>query len=653
MKFNLFGSIKAKLMWIMGSIMVISISAILIFNYLDKRQSAYEAIENELEQNYHHLLDVIDQSTHRAFSLAELVANLPEVQQAFGDGDREKLKHITLPLYEQIKQQVNLDQFQFHIPPATSFLRLHQPEKFGDDLSGIRPTVLQVNRTHQPARGLEIGRFGLGIRGVVPVSRNGTHIGSVEFGAALNDLFLDELKNRYGFDAAVIIGQNDQFQTQAKSKEFALNPALVPTIKKAMDGNHAEVFRSSASGAQYLTFVGPLFDYSGKIKGVIVVPKDISAIISQINRMTMAFLLSGASTIVLSVLLCYWFINHFVLKRIKAITQVFGQAAGGNLTCRVEDLSNDEMGALSKDVNRFLGKVHAIISEVTQNANVVKTSSESLSAISQKMLSKSNVVASRAAVLDNAAQQMSSGMHSAAAAVEQTSVNVDAVSHSAQELAGTIRDIARNTSRTRQISESAVTQSQKVSEMVTALDHSAQDIGNVTETITDISEQTNLLALNATIEAARAGEAGRGFAVVANEIKELARQTSEATQNIRTKIEGIRESTSQAVKELGRITGIIHEVNDNVTGIASAVEQQSTTTAEISSNVSQASLGVRELSENIQNNSSSALLISKDIAGLSQITTEMDSESQRVASNSENLAVLSNQSKAVVDDFAL
>ena len=156
----------------------------------------------------------------------------------------------------------------------------------------------------------------------------------------------------------------------------------------------------------------------------------------------------------------------------------------------------------------------------------------------------------------------------------------------------------------------ASTTTEKVNQFGTA----AREISKVTETITEISQQTNLLALNATIEAARAGEAGKGFAVVANEIKELARQTAQATLEIKTRIEGVQRSTEDTVGEISEITKIINEVNSMTTSIAASIEQQSAATREIASNVAQASEGVREINENIAQTTTVVAEIARDIS---------------------------------------
>jgi methyl-accepting chemotaxis protein len=139
---------------------------------------------------------------------------------------------------------------------------------------------------------------------------------------------------------------------------------------------------------------------------------------------------------------------------------------------------------------------------------------------------------------------------------------------------------------------------------VARLGDSSIEIGNVVKMITSIAEQTNLLALNATIEAARAGDAGKGFAVVANEVKELARETASATEEISCRVEMIQSDTADAVSAIGEISQIISRINDFQLSIATAVEEQTANSAEMNRNVVEASTGVAQISERIDNSSS-------------------------------------------------
>jgi methyl-accepting chemotaxis protein len=185
------------------------------------------------------------------------------------------------------------------------------------------------------------------------------------------------------------------------------------------------------------------------------------------------------------------------------------------------------------------------------------------------------------------------------AASEQATRNVQTVASAAEEMAASIREISSNVQEASSISQEAVRKSSEANQTMVELGRASQEIGQVVKVITSIAQQTNLLALNATIEAARAGEAGKGFAVVANEVKELARQTAKATEEIGTKIGGVQSSADTAMKVIQGVAQIIGKINEISTTIAGAIEEQNAATAEISRNVSEAAKGTAEVSQNI------------------------------------------------------
>jgi methyl-accepting chemotaxis protein len=349
-----------------------------------------------------------------------------------------------------------------------------------------------------------------------------------------------------------------------------------------------------------------------------------------------------------------FFVGNSILTPIRdAIRMVRDVAEGeGDLTKRLET-RGDEIGQLAGWFNVFMDKLHGIITQVQTNLVTLKQASTDLSAISGTLASGSDDATSRSNSVAVAAEEMSTNMNAVAAASEQASVNVTMVASAAEEMNATVSEIAVNTAKARQITETAVSKTVQASQRVDELGSAAKQISKVTETITEISEQTNLLALNATIEAARAGEAGKGFAVVANEIKELAKQTAGATLEIRQKIEAIQSSTNMTVSEISEIKTIINDVNDIVTTIATAVEEQSASTNEISTNVSQAAVGIAEVNDNVSQSSTVSTQISKDIGGVSQISGQLKEHSAHVNTQSKDLSRLADQLAAIVNQFKL
>jgi len=324
----------------------------------------------------------------------------------------------------------------------------------------------------------------------------------------------------------------------------------------------------------------------------------------------------------------------------------------GDLTKRLE-VRKDEIGELSGWFNVFVEKLHDIISQIQANLNILNKSTTYLSDLSGGLSSGAESASSRSASVAAAAEQLSSNMTAIAAASEQTSVNVNMVASATEEMSATVNEIAGNTAKARQITLQAVTKTTSASERMDELGGAALEIGRVTETITEISDQTNLLALNATIEAARAGDAGKGFAVVANEIKELAKQTAEATLEIRERIAAIQSSTDLTVSEMSEINVVINEVNDIVSTIATSVEEQSATTREIATNVSQAAIGISEVNENVSQSSSVSREIATEINQVSTLAESLRGDGDSLDKQSGGLSTLSEELSKIVKKFKL
>jgi methyl-accepting chemotaxis protein len=227
----------------------------------------------------------------------------------------------------------------------------------------------------------------------------------------------------------------------------------------------------------------------------------------------------------------------------------------------------------------------SITGPLKRTVEALSTSSEELSAVSYQMSANAEETSNQASVVS--------------AAAEQVTRNLQSVAISTEEMTASIKEIAKNASDAASVATSAVRTAETTNATVTKLGESSAEIGQVIKVITSIAQQTNLLALNATIEAARAGEAGKGFAVVANEVKELAKETAKATEDISRKIEAIQVDTRGAVEAIGQISGVITQINDISNTIASAVEEQTATTNEIARNVTEAARGGSQVAENI------------------------------------------------------
>ncbi len=280
------------------------------------------------------------------------------------------------------------------------------------------------------------------------------------------------------------------------------------------------------------------------------------------------------------------FLSRAIAGATQALLVQTEAIAAGDLTR--DDLkvrSKDELGDLTSAINKMSGSLKRMILAITENAVRVASASEELNTTSQQITANSEETSAQADVVSKAAQAVSQ--------------NLQTVATGAEEMGASIKEIAKNATEAAKVATAAVKVAETTTTTVSKLGDSSTEIGQVIKVITSIAQQTNLLALNATIEAARAGEAGKGFAVVANEVKELAKETAKATEDISRKIEAIQTDTKAAVDAIATISGVIHQINDISSTIATAVEEQNATTNEMSRNVSEAAQGSGEITSNI------------------------------------------------------
>ncbi len=323
----------------------------------------------------------------------------------------------------------------------------------------------------------------------------------------------------------------------------------------------------------------------------------------------------------------------------------------GDLTKRIQADSRDEAGLLSLNFNRFVEKLQQMIKRIAEHTDSVSESSDGLADISTILAENAREASQNSGKAAIVAENMSNNINRISDTLQTASENVSQIAAATEEMKATISEIAARSANAGEITGEAVILGGKSSEHIAALGQSAADIVNVLANITEISEQTNLLALNATIEAARAGEAGKGFAVVANEIKALADQTNGATEDIKSRITGIQETSDVTISGIERLSEIIHTIDTIVLGIASAVEEQAATTGELSENISNISFGLNEINDNISEIATGSEKMAGDIGGINKSAFHMSDYSKGVLENSQGLKELSRNLKELVDRF--
>jgi methyl-accepting chemotaxis protein len=596
------------------------------FSVVSIRGTIGATLEANLRSQAHLVDNLKDELAGKALQVATVLSELEEVRQAYlvedDDRGRAQLAATVDPLVRALGRAAEVDAYRvhFHKAPAVSFYRTWTDEA-GDDLSSFRLSILEVARTREPLRAVELGRGGFVIRGIAPVMADGRYLGSVEVyfqpqaivpfidsdevdsgmvllvnADAAEELFFDEDLERYFQgrvgDSLVSVVTDNWIQPEAILREELLEST----------GTSGEV-AVDAQGNLQIAYM-PLRDFSGRISGHIVVVYDASVLIAAAER-RIAVLLGVVALLVIAGAVTVYLISRSTVSRpLERTADSLKQIAmgDGDLSLRLSEARGDEIGRLARHFNNFVVRLGEIIRSVQDgtesllhNAVELESDTEDSRLSAESIEGLVGRVAEQISHQDGSISQSSASVEeitgnitSLEQVIRRLSSSIDDSAAGVEEMAANISSITRNLERVDTFVDKLVESSEHgrttvgmVKDRITEVVDQSEQLQKANQLIASISAQTNLLAMNAAIEAAHAGEYGRGFAVVADEIRNLAENSARQSKIISGELKKTREYITNAVhasnevdEAFGSMREMVNTVNDLETSVRDSLREQ-------------------------------------------------------------------------------
>lgn len=614
----------------LSAIFVVLLIVILVSLQLFAAHSLRRTIETTLDSNLRSqanlVHDLIDELSGKALQVATVLSELEGVKEAYRVEDetvgRRRLAGEVSGIATALAQAADIDDYRihFHKAPAVSFYRTWT-DRAGDDLSGFRKTILEVQRTKQSLRTVELGRGGFVIRGIAPIIDRGRYLGSVEVyfqpqslvpfldsvdtqngvillvgASAAEEIFFDEdleeyFKGRVG-DSLISVVTDDWIDPQA-----ILSEELLSTTAESGD------VAVDIVGTQQVAYI-PLRDFSGVVKGHFISVVDASNFIQAAEQRIFLFLIVVIVLIVIGAGAIYLLARRMVARPLTQTADNLKQIAlgDGDLSLRMSEARNDEIGRLARHFNNFVENLGHIVSSIQEAAQMLSENADDLDKntedsrlsaqsinglverVSEQIVDQDQSISQSSASVE----QITGNISSLEQIIVRLSTSIEDSAAAVEEMAANISSITRNLEQVDDFVDKLVDSSEQgrqtirmVTERITEVVDQSEHLQQANQLIATISAQTNLLAMNAAIEAAHAGEYGRGFAVVADEIRSLAENSASQSKIISGELKKTREYIGNAVsasreadEAFGSMREMVNTVNDLETNVRDALREQ-------------------------------------------------------------------------------
>ncbi|PQO28369.1 methyl-accepting chemotaxis protein [Blastopirellula marina] len=402
-----------------------------------------------------------------------------------------------------------------------------------------------------------------------------------------------------------------------------------------------------------LDVFGPqIASLAGRLNGEIVQEQDgLGPEVEASNQATLlsvAIVSFGALVLGLAIAVLQ---SRSIVLPIRRVMNILGAISGGDLRQRLEITSQDEVGKMSHSVNHMVDNLQRAMAALAKNSQAIARSAEDMSTTADTMANVSSDTKTQSTSAAAATEQLSINMRKLSDSASEMSTNMDTVASAVEEMSISITQIANSMDQVSHIATEAHQLSDDSRGLLEELNSAANEIGDVVVLIQDIAEQTNLLALNATIEAARAGEAGKGFSVVAGEVKELARQTGNATGDIENRVNRIQLTSTQSIQANDSIRHVVERLNQISQDVAAAVEEQSATTQEIAHSVAMANSAVQSVSSSVNESASAGEEIARSVTSVDRGAQRVSDGANQTKCHSGALNGISSELQTLVGQF--
>lgn len=559
--------------------LVLAVAAVTVLSLVNQNRTLTTMEARRLDDLYQTLNAAIDQREQLALSLATSIAAMPQVQEAFAVQDRQALSDMLLASYKALDDEFDIPQAQFHLAPAISFLRLHQPEKFGDDLSSFRFTVLATNQDKKPVSGLEEGKGGYGIRGVVPVFYQSRHIGSFEIGANFDQTTLDEFKNQHGVDLSIFVRTKDskvtsfaeETTTGEETSEYSLiattleePPAVLDVVRNAVyDQGSNKISLVDNVGLNYAVLTAPVYDYAGDTIGLVEIALDRTETLAQISSGRNTILLTALGILFLMIVVIRMAITRNIARPLEHLALISTHISSGSTDLDVlfQDRP-DEVGILSRALAANVERL-AELSDVanqlasgdlTINVRIV-SEHDTLGNALGEMLGKLRQLVRQIVTHSNLVAQHAGELNSVSHAAQQVTTQIETSLH------GVASGISAQNAETHQTAKSTGEIMATIDQFSAGSRMQAEAVAGISQITDDLNRAINQVSANT--------DAVRDHSNIANELAVSGASAVEQTLQSMQSIKSTVNSSVTSMAELGQRSDQIGSIVETIEEIAS------------------------------------------------------------------------------------